>query len=118
MVESRKIPYAWLFIGGGVLLVLAAVTWAMLIKPPNPAATAIPATTATVTPASVSQVQRVSLEDARAALEAKTAVFLDVRDSSSYATSHIPGAVLIPIADLSARMGELDPNAWIIPYCT
>jgi 3-mercaptopyruvate sulfurtransferase SseA len=118
MVESRKNPYAWLFIGGGVLLVLAAVTWAMLIKPPNPAATAIPATTATVTPASVSQVQRVSLEDARAALEAKTAVFLDVRDSSSYATSHIPGAVLIPIADLSARMGELDPNAWIIPYCT
>ena len=118
MVETRKNPYAWLFVGGGILLVLAAVTWAMLNKPGAPATTAIPATTATVTPASVSQVQRVSLEDARAALDSKTAVFLDVRDSSSYATSHIPGAVLIPIADLSARMGELDPNAWIIPYCT
>ncbi len=118
MVETRKNPYAWLFVGGGILLILAAVTWAMLNKPGAPAATAIPATTATVTPASVSQVQRVSLENARAALDSKTAVFLDVRDSSSYATSHIPGAVLIPIADLSARMGELDPNAWIIPYCT
>ena len=33
MVETRKNPYAWLFVGGGVLLILAAVTWAMLNKP-------------------------------------------------------------------------------------
>lgn len=72
----------------------------------------------TPSPASVDQVQRVSLMDAKAALDAGTAVFLDVRDGSSYAVSHIPGAVLIPITDLPTRMGELKPSDWIIPYCT
>jgi rhodanese-related sulfurtransferase len=78
-----------------------------------------PATPVSIpTPASVSQVPRVSLEDAKAAFDVKAAVFLDVRDSSSYASGHIPGAVLIPISDLPTRMGELDRKSWIIPYCT
>ena len=108
MAENRKNQFPWLFVGGGVLIILAAVSWAMLNQPPAPAATP--------TPASVSQVQRVSLEDAKVAFDAKTAVFLDVRDSGSYATSHIPGAISIPLADLNARIGELDPNSWIITY--
>ena len=116
MAETRKNRQLWMIMGGGVLMVLAALAWVLLNKLAPPAATAI--STATATPASVAQVKRVSLVDAKAAFEAKSAVFLDVRDSGSYAINHIPGAVLIPIADLNARMGELDPNAWIIPYCT
>jgi 3-mercaptopyruvate sulfurtransferase SseA len=110
MAENRKIPFPWILIAGGVLLVLAGLIWAVFNRPASPVTTP--------TPASVSQVQRVSLEDAKAAVDAKKAVFLDVRDSSSYATGHIPGAVLIPISDLPNRMGELDRKSWIIPYCT
>jgi hypothetical protein len=110
MIENRKRIFPWMLIGGGFLLVLAWLVGVFLNHPPEAAATP--------TPASVGQVQRVSLQDAKKAFDAGTAVFLDVRDSSSYATSHIPGALLISITDLDASMGELNPKSWIIPYCT
>jgi 3-mercaptopyruvate sulfurtransferase SseA len=110
MAENRKNFYPWVLFGGGVLLVLAGLIWVVFNRPATPVTTP--------TPASVSQVLRVSLEDAKAAFDAKTAVFLDVRDSSSYAAGHIPGALLIPVSDLAARIVELDRKAWIIPYCT
>jgi len=65
-----------------------------------------------------SEVPRVSLAEARAAYDARSAVFLDVRAASSYASGHIPGALSIPLDELEARMGELDPAHWIITYCT
>ena len=110
VVENRKNPLPWILIGGSMLLVLAELAWVMLHKPAAPVTTP--------TPASVSQVQRVSLVDAKAAFDAKKATFLDVRASSSYAVGHIPGALSIPLADLPTRQGELDPKSWIIPYCT
>ncbi len=116
MAETRKKRQLGLIIGGGVLMVLAALAWVMLNKLAPSAATAI--STKTATPASVAQVQRVSLADAKAAYDAKSAVFLDVRDRSSFEQSHLPGAVNIPISDLATRMNELDPKSWIIPYCT
>lgn len=64
------------------------------------------------------EVQRVSLEESKAAFDSGEAVFLDVRSASSYAASHIPGALSIPLADVQARIDELDPNQWIITYCT
>ncbi|HVN54629.1 MAG TPA: rhodanese-like domain-containing protein [Anaerolineaceae bacterium] len=63
-------------------------------------------------------VKRVSLADAKAAFDAKTAVMVDVRDLESYAAAHIPGALNIPLTDLSERIKELDPDQWIITYCT
>jgi rhodanese-related sulfurtransferase len=39
-------------------------------------------------------------------------------DSAAYLENHIPGAVSIPLTELEARFGELDPKAWIITYCT
>lgn len=110
MVENSKNPLPWIVIAGGLLLVLAGVAWVILKQPSAPVT--MP------TPASVSQVQRVSLADAKAAFDANMAVFLDVRDNSSYAARHIPGALNIPPADLPTRIGELDPKAWIITYCT
>ena len=64
------------------------------------------------------EVQRVSIEESKAAFDNGEAVFLDVRSESSYAASHIPGALSIPLAEIQARVGELDPNQWIITYCT
>jgi 3-mercaptopyruvate sulfurtransferase SseA len=110
MVENRKNPLPWFLITGGLLLVLVGLVWVMLNRPVIPMRTP--------TPASVAQVQRVSLADAKAAFDAKKAVFLDVRDNSSYTAGHIPGALSIPLTDLPTRKGELDPKMWIITYCT
>lgn len=61
-------------------------------------------------------IMRVSLVDAKAAYDAGSAVFLDVRDSQYFAASHIPGAISISLAELPNRMGELNPGDWIITY--
>lgn len=100
----------WMFIGGGVFIVLSGLAL-ILFNPPSDVV-------ATPTPADESQVPRVSLADSKAAFDAGTAVFVDVRDSSSFEVSHIPGALLIPLNDLVNRMNELDPSSWIITYCT
>lgn len=42
---------------------------------------------------------------------------LDVRQLKEYEQGHIPGAVLIPIAQLPERLGELDPKKPTIVYC-
>ena len=56
------------------------------------------------------------MEQAYVAHEAGEAVFLDVRDVESYNSTHIPGAVLIPLGELEDRVAELDPGRPVIPY--
>ena len=70
------------------------------------------------TPSTAESVVRVDLEEAKVAFDSHTAIFLDVRAAESYAEAHIPGAINIPLDQLEARIGELNPNAWIITYCT
>ncbi len=41
---------------------------------------------------------------------------LDVRQPSEYKESHIPGANLIPLPQLSDRLGELDPKKPVLVY--
>ncbi len=41
---------------------------------------------------------------------------LDVRQPSEYKANHIPGAVLIPLPELSDRMEELNPKKPIFVY--
>jgi 3-mercaptopyruvate sulfurtransferase SseA len=106
----RKNPLPWLLISCGVLIIITASAYNELNQ--RQLAEATP------TPAAASQVQRVTLEEAKKAYDSGAAIFVDVRDSSSFSTAHIPGAMLIPISDLATRLGELDPQAWIIPYCT
>ncbi|PKN88090.1 MAG: hypothetical protein CVU46_01970 [Chloroflexi bacterium HGW-Chloroflexi-8] len=64
------------------------------------------------------ELPRVSLNDAFSAFTAGSAVFVDVRDNSAFAEAHIPGALSIPLGQLESQGKELDPNAWIITYCT
>lgn len=74
-----------------------------------------PTATAVATPG---EVQRVTLEEAKAAFDSGAAVFLDVRSHTIYLQSHIPGALSIPLVELKPRIAELDPGQWIITYCT
>jgi 3-mercaptopyruvate sulfurtransferase SseA len=41
---------------------------------------------------------------------------LDVRQPSEYKTAHIPGAVLIPLPELSDRLRELDIKKPVLVY--
>ncbi len=44
-------------------------------------------------------------------------VVVDVREPWEYALGHVPGAVLIPLGQLSRRLGELDPNQPVAAIC-
>lgn len=63
-------------------------------------------------------VGRVNPTEAKNAFDQGEAVILDVRSKASYANSHAAGAINIPLEDLNNRIDELDPNQWIITYCT
>lgn len=44
-------------------------------------------------------------------------VLLDVREPEEVALAALPGAVHIPMADIPARLHELDPDAPIVVVC-
>ena len=62
-------------------------------------------------------VKSVGLITAKQAHDRDQAVFLDVRDSTQFIDSHIPGAISIPLNALESRVGELRPSWWILVYC-
>ena len=111
--KSQKFPILFL-IAGGLLLLLAA---ALLITQNGAGQPASPASSAH-DEETYPGIPRVSLEEAKAALDSRKAVFVDVRGADVFAMSHIPGSLSIPLADLESRLAELDPNQWIITYCT
>ena len=50
-------------------------------------------------------------------LEAGDAVILDVRPEPEYAGGHLPGALHIPLDELTHRLGELPRDREIVAYC-
>ncbi len=112
--NKQKIdPSIWVILIGGLMLVVAVVV--LVIQAQQPAQSAV-ATQNTFVP--YPEVERVSVQDAKAAYDAGTAVFVDVRGDELYGTGHIPGALSIADTEMDSRFAELDPNAWIILYCT
>lgn len=65
-------------------------------------------------------VPRVSVEVALNALQSGAAVIVDVRSKQAFDTSHIAGAISIPLAEIERNPGGLDlpKDQWIITYCT
>ncbi|MBW1782385.1 MAG: hypothetical protein JRL30_16795 [Deltaproteobacteria bacterium] len=45
-----------------------------------------------------------------------TYTLLDVRQAGEYEKGRIPGAKLVPLPELSDRIGELDPDKPVIAY--
>lgn len=109
---SNSVPL--ILIGGGLVIIISILLWQALASPSqvNPAS---PTTDISIP---YSNVQRVSLVDAKAAFDQKSAVFVDVRDTTSYDADHIQGALSIPLDFFDAQYSQLDPNQWIITYCT
>ncbi len=107
--RSNSVPLPMILIAVGVLMVVGVLVWQVV-----GASTA--ASQGRVIP--VEEIDRVSLASSKAALDNQSAVFLDVRDAASFGNGHIPSAVNIPLGQLETRLSELDPDQWIITYCT
>ena len=65
------------------------------------------------------QTKTMTADEVRAFLEGHVPEeynLVDVRQPKEYERAHLPGARLIPLAELPDRLGELDPNKPTIAY--
>jgi len=109
--KNNLIPLITL-VGGGLLLIVAAFMLA------NQTPAVAPTQEAAFVEEVYPEIQRVLIDEAKAALDSNSAVFVDVRSVEAYQAGHVSGAINIPIEELEARLGELDKTQWIITYCT
>ena len=63
------------------------------------------------------QLQPISSEELRRRLAEGEVVLLDVRPAEEYQSSHLPGALSMPVADLAARLPDLPRGREIVAYC-
>jgi len=59
----------------------------------------------------------VSLDEARAEHEAGKAILVDIREPDEHATGVVPGARLLPMRQLSARLAELPRDRPVLLIC-
>lgn len=113
--KNQNFPVLFLA-AGGILLILAAV---MLLSQNRTSQTAsLTSDSSGHEEETFPEIERVSLEDAKAAFDSGTAIFVDVRGDQAYAASHIAGSVSLPLTQIESRLDELNLNQWIITYCT
>jgi hypothetical protein len=107
-----------MLIAGVILIAGSIITWILFSRSSeNVPASANPATGG-IAQVPLEEIPRASVDEAKSAFDSGEAVFVDVRDRDSYDLNHIPGALSIPLSEVGARLGELDPDTWIITYCT
>lgn len=63
-------------------------------------------------------VPRIKVEDAKKAFDSSSAIFVDTRSVELYNERHITGSIDISSTEAALRYQELDPQKWIILYCT
>jgi rhodanese-related sulfurtransferase len=59
----------------------------------------------------------VGVAELLARTEAGEVVVVDVRPRVEFEAGHLPGALSIPLEEMSQRLSELDPNTSIVAYC-
>ena len=59
----------------------------------------------------------ITVEELAAALEEGLVPLVDVRQPEEYQAGHVPGAKLIPLADVVARVGELPSEGPVYVIC-
>jgi 3-mercaptopyruvate sulfurtransferase SseA len=119
MARRRSQGSIWpiVMVGMGLVLIVGAIGW-YLTNSPDSVSSAVSSTQASGVQIPYPDIQRVSLGDAKAAYDTKAAVFVDVRGEPYYSQGHIPGALSITDVELPNRLNELNPDDWIITYCT
>lgn len=98
--KTKQPPVAW--IGAGVVVLLIILAYAVL-----PMLNAAPAT---------GWKKDVGVSEA-VALRDSGAFVLDVRTPAEWEEGHIPGATLIPLDELAARVSEVPAGKQVLVYC-
>ena len=62
--------------------------------------------------------RRVTIDEMESLVKEGKAVVIDVRSQDAYDAGHIPGAKLIPSAEILTRVNELPKDKLIITYCS
>ncbi len=62
-------------------------------------------------------VPEIGIDEAPAWLAERNATVLDVREPAEHTAGHVPGAILIPQADLATRLGELPKDRDMLVVC-
>jgi 3-mercaptopyruvate sulfurtransferase SseA len=81
---------------------------------------AVPAMAAGQTPAApdLSAAPRITLEEFKKIHDANAVLVVDVRDAESFAQGHIPGAILVPLAQVTQQLKQLKASPKpIVTYC-
>ncbi len=89
--------------------------------PAPPAGTTAPTSTYQPNPPSQDEsasVARISVADLRAKIDAKQVTVIDVRDKTSFISSHIPGSYHVPMATVESQVTFLPKDKPIVTYCT
>ena len=108
--------WLYLLLGGMGLIAVALVLLAVLNRP----ATSSPVSTEASTSASdipYPEVARIPPAETKTKAEQGEAVFVDVRTTEEYASSHPQGAISIPLSELDTRYQELPQDKEIITIC-
>ena len=63
-------------------------------------------------------VPRISLADFKKGLASGEVIAIDVRDAESFAAGHIPGSILVPLADIEKKAaGFKGSKKILVAYC-
>lgn len=106
--KQKQFPWPVALVALGLVLILGSLIWGIYLQQASadPITSPGPGTS------------RVSLGDAYAAYQTGAAVFVDVRGEPYFSEQRIPGAVSIPYDQVELALEELEPDQWIITYCT
>lgn len=119
-----------IFIGAGIIAVVGLITFAIVRTnrraeqaeaPPAAAAPAPQIATAEEHDhdhAAEATIPRMNVSQLKAAIDAGTAVVIDVRDVNSFMAGHIPGAFHIPLEYIESQTPYLPRGKTIVTYCT
>jgi 3-mercaptopyruvate sulfurtransferase SseA len=115
---NRQSLFPLLMIVFGVALIFGSVAWMV-----NASRTAEAQRASLIDPVAspripYPEVPRVSLGDSKAAYDLQQAVFVDTRGEPYFSEGHIPGAISMTDDEIASRINELNPDDWIITYCT
>ena len=105
-----------LIILGGVVLVLIALWINASSTTAQPPATVSDQQNEAKGP--YPEVERVSVQEARAAFDNGTALIVDVRSEGSFQAGHATGAISLPLTEIESRYQELPQDRFLYLYCT
>lgn len=63
-------------------------------------------------------IKRITAAEAKALVDSGTATVIDVRDADAYASSHIAGALHMPMSRLQSEPNAIPRGKPVIAYCT